>query len=187
MANLAIAALLVALIIAGIFLAPEPFVSDSAVPGEKYSVLSNDEMSCSVEIGENLKTMENDVKCGPTTKALGVEGIYQRSGYDILNNGRMRKFEGDADAVADANTCTLLMSDDLVQYKGNHVCGMQNEKLYSTDHRGTIDAITKGPTTSPWCKITFNPEATSEGVKNYLAFISANAALAVIDRPVRAS
>ena len=180
MANLAIAALLVALILAGVFLAPEPF---EVLAGNPVAILNQDDKTCSVEIHEDEDSKELDVKCGPTTSALHAEGIFQRSGVSLLDNGRLRRADHDND---NDRTCTLLMSDDLVQYNGKHYCDNDNPNLYE-NHSDTVEKIERN---GPFCRIKFKPardteprQQTNERVKEYLNFLSRNAANIVVSRP----
>lgn len=187
MANLAIAALLVALILAGVFLAPEPFVS----PGTPVAILNQDEKTCSVEIHEDDTSKRMDVKCGPTTKALHAEGIYQRSGVSLLDNGRLRRKDcEDSDSLncGEDHVCTLLMSDDLVQYDGKYNCDNNNPNLFdlSSQHADIIDNIERN---GPYCEISFKPTVdekeqleTNGKIKKYIDFLSGKAADVVVSR-----
>ena len=187
MANLSIAALLVALILAGVFLAPEPFVD----PGTPVARMKPDKKTCFVEIHEDDTSKRMDVKCGPTTKALHAEGIYQRSGVSLLDNGRLRRkaCEGpDPSNCGDDHVCTLLMSDDLVQYDGKYNCDNENPNLYegSSDHDEIISNIERN---GPYCEISFKSTVeekeqleTNEKIKKYIDFLSGNAAAVVVSR-----
>ena len=186
MANLSIAALLLALVLASLFVRPEPFSESTdqdsrtssrkcqvdqsdCLSGMRYAKLSQDGQTCSVEIQETDDTKELDVTCGPTSKVLGTEGIYQRSGYSLLDNGRFRRSEG-SDHV-----CTLLMSDDLVQTENGPKCG-GNPNLKDESKHTFIGALQQN---GAYCEIPFIEDATDKQVKDYLDFLSTNASRVV--------
>ena len=122
--------------------------------------------TCSVQILENEDTMEMDVKCRPAAIAMGSQGIYQRTKYSILNNGRFAKRDNDP------NICSLILSDDLVQGTQGPFCATGNPNLFdSKHHSGLIGTIEQN---GPYCNIEFKTNE-EEDIKKYIEFLSTKA------------
>jgi hypothetical protein len=169
MANLAIALLLLALTLAITCLCREPFEVKAA--GDitcKHIPRVGAPDTCSVEIVENETTKELDAKCRPLAVALGAEGMYQRTKYSIVNNGRFAKRDQKFEEGTE-NVCSFILSDDLVQGTNGPLCETGNPNLYDSDqHSGLIQRIDQN---GPFCEIEFKSDDKDE-LKNYVEFLT---------------
>lgn len=175
MANTAIALLLVTLILTSVaFRAAEPF---QARAGDPVPILKRNEFSeptCVVKIHEDDSTRNLDVKCGPTSRAMNAQGIYQRSGNNMLDNGRFRK-----SSDGSPNVCSLLMSDDLIQDRKGPLCETGNQNIYDSIYQDLIESVGQN---GAYCEIAFKEDADDDQLKDYMSFLSGKATDAVVSR-----
>lgn len=171
MINIAVAVLLVVFVLVNVFMVrhQEYFVARA---GEETCLLAPDEGSCSLIIQEDEESIGMDQKCRRVVQVLGGVGMYTRTNNYLLDNGRLRTKQGDD------NTCTLLMTDDLVQ-KPNEVedrpyCTKENTNLFKNEsyQNKLISSISQD---GPYCDITFKESATAGDLTKYIDDLRARA------------
>lgn len=164
MSNVGVAILLAVFVLVNVFMVrhEEYFVARA---GEETCVLARDEGSCSLIIQEDDESMAMDQKCRRATNALDGVGMYTRTNVYLLDNGRFRTKPGDD------STCTLMMTDDLVQKPNETIhrpyCTKDNSNLFrnETYHNSIISDIHQD---GPFCNITFKDTGTDDDMIKYM-------------------
>jgi hypothetical protein len=110
--------------------------------------------------------------CRKAVKAMDGLGMYTRANNYLQDNGRFRMKEGDE------NTCTLLMTDDLVQ-KPNEVedrpYGTKDNTILFKNKTYQNMIISTISQDGPFCDITFKESGNDEDMIKYVHDIRARA------------
>lgn len=134
--------------------------------GEQVCSLAPNGHECHFKLHETDETLGLDQKCRPAAEAYRAVGMFQRSGNQIIDNGRLRRSPYGDDAA-----CALLLSDDLVQdpttEKNIPLCSLQNPQLFrqGSFHQDVVSDISKN---AELCEIRFKESVQDEKMVRYV-------------------